>query len=477
MYGCKKTFSVSVLTLSDKCLSTRSVVVSLFKKLKSDGYVLVRSTRKWNKEGTGIAKGRGNNDYEFTQRLKETIEESPLSKMVFKNKNSAVDKVLYRKELKNGEKKVKLRSASRLFLLILLVHADEMGVVPNLSTAQISKLMGGLSRDRFKSQLATLLEMGIIRHQVSGCTGVALFGKVKSTYYLNVFHPLLTGWGSHVSRLSVRIEGISDGNTETEAKALFQRGPGNSARWPSVVKGYVDSVEIEKLGRFFRERRLEESFQRKLCEIASEMLSDSQSGCNGFTVSPESLHHFMPNELLSKKYAETLLSNFHSHLTKGASATKENINTEASVLETLEKEVKSTLTLGFNSYQIQGKADVGLLCSEYLQLVWLIKMLATRIAKRYWSFLQQALGRDFKLKRAAIVPRFKICSNTGEEYIGGYEILYIGSELNDESRDDELKIVENRFELCTSDGELNVLRKFRVHEDMEQIIKKMFLPA
>jgi len=54
--------------------------------------------------------------------------------------------------------------------------------------SDISKLTG-MSKDRFRSQLEKLKDLGYIRSHISGVTGARLFGVVNGAYFLNLRHP------------------------------------------------------------------------------------------------------------------------------------------------------------------------------------------------------------------------------------------------------------------------------------------------
>lgn len=85
------------------------------------------------------------------------------------------------------------RAAVRLWLMVLVAHSNENGVVSGLSVADFNWLLGKFAKDRHRSQLSLLIELRVIVGYKAGFTGKALFGKVKGEYVLNGKHPLLSG--------------------------------------------------------------------------------------------------------------------------------------------------------------------------------------------------------------------------------------------------------------------------------------------
>ncbi|MBM4953961.1 hypothetical protein HYO25_15430 [Vibrio parahaemolyticus] len=81
-------------------------------------------------------------------------------------------------------------TARRMFLIVLLAHADEFGVVSQLSLAKLARLLGRFSKDRHKSQLNYLRQHRVIIGYQAGFTDGKLFGKKSSRYLLNLAHPI-----------------------------------------------------------------------------------------------------------------------------------------------------------------------------------------------------------------------------------------------------------------------------------------------
>ena len=80
---------------------------------------------------------------------------------------------------------VKINSAQRLFLIILLFHANQAGVVDSLSFNRLSKL-SGMTRERLKSQLNRLMALGYIENYTAGVACSSIFGRRPGIFFLNI---------------------------------------------------------------------------------------------------------------------------------------------------------------------------------------------------------------------------------------------------------------------------------------------------
>lgn len=80
-----------------------------------------------------------------------------------------------------------LSSANRMLLLVLLAHADRMGVVQGIGGTELAAL-AGLASGRLATQVEKLVGLGLVRSVVNGVTGDKLLGKVPSAYVLNLQH-------------------------------------------------------------------------------------------------------------------------------------------------------------------------------------------------------------------------------------------------------------------------------------------------
>ena len=363
-YGSEESFSIDVLSLAEKFLSTKNTVIKLFQSLRQSGYVLT--------EEAFNSRGRGKNIYTFTQAFRDELENDFFIKNACENENPVIDALFKNKVVINKrsgvDNKVLLRSSNRLFLLILILHADNFGVVSNLSNTEISKLMGGISRDRFKSQLKTLYDIGVIKCHVSGVTGKELFGKVKGKYYLNLTHQLFECKKTEISLLKLNFNIIIDGIASTEItelhslyKSLFDLNgnytyPGSLERfnYSPLIAENVKNFEIRKILPLFKNKALHDQLQLHLLENASEMLSNNWESLEG------------------------------------------SENTIAITDSAWLKIVPLTKKENFDG------AD-----SAYCDFKPFINSLSIRIAKKYKSLMLYFLGDDFKPCKVTLVPHGK----------------------------------------------------------------------
>ncbi|MFH4601625.1 hypothetical protein [Vibrio diabolicus] len=289
-YGLKGQFTQSVDEIIRDSKATRNTVVELFRDLKEGGYVVVESS--W------LVKGKGKNVYHFTEKVDELLNSDSCLKAVCGSIKPATVSVMNSDSLQSfGGVNLKIRNSNRLFLSILVAHADEFGTVSNLSFSDISKSMGGISRDRFKSQLSTAKKMGVVEYHIAGVTGKRLFGKTKSTFYLNISHPLLESSFRCLGELKIYLNDAFHKTKRTESIALgifsesrdktshvFSKLSKDEAltefhNWPdelSCLKRIVEdnpnpSVELSVLW-YFRDRAVLEQLQLVLNALASEMM-------------------------------------------------------------------------------------------------------------------------------------------------------------------------------------------------------------
>lgn len=91
----------------------------------------------------------------------------------------------------------KLSVVNRLLLSVLLCRADRFGVVSDLGSSELCKVVG-LDQKSLKHRMRRLIDQGLIRTYVPGATSSVLFAKMKSIYFLNLNHPELIGGGISV---------------------------------------------------------------------------------------------------------------------------------------------------------------------------------------------------------------------------------------------------------------------------------------
>lgn len=80
-----------------------------------------------------------------------------------------------------------LSLTNKLFLAVLLAHADDSGVIRDMGVADLMELTG-MSRDRIGYQMDSLKQHGYIRSSVSGVTMPGIFGASPGFIFLNLKH-------------------------------------------------------------------------------------------------------------------------------------------------------------------------------------------------------------------------------------------------------------------------------------------------
>lgn len=104
-------------------------------------------------------------------------------------------------DLRNKRQPGQLSVVNRLLLGVLLCRADRFGVVTDLGSAELCKVVG-LDQISLKHRVRRLIDQGLIRAYVPGATSTVFFSKMKSVYFLNLNHPELPGGGGATSVLA-----------------------------------------------------------------------------------------------------------------------------------------------------------------------------------------------------------------------------------------------------------------------------------
>lgn len=166
-------------------------------------------------------------------------------------------------QLRARKKPGSLNRVNRLLMAVLLCGADRFGVVRNLGTVQICKATG-LSKEKLRSRLKTLMAQELIRSYLPGLSSPVLSVKRKSVYYLNLNHAQLVGGGQATSIL-----GIAGGDKDPAALALLLsiRSAANRDEKECAEKAPILKVLAGQGGPFYR------TFQALLEGYAAQLLS------------------------------------------------------------------------------------------------------------------------------------------------------------------------------------------------------------
>ncbi|MEF1288579.1 hypothetical protein [Vibrio sp. M260118] len=221
-FGFDREFEISMKDMTEVLFASRKAVYNLIAKLKKHDVLRIS-------EGAKV-RGKGRNCYTFYSALVEHLEHRQLFNQLLQN-DDAINRILsndsslsFRRKQKDSPfpKVMQLRSSHRLFLSILALNADRYGCVNNLSRAEICQLMGRISGSRFKSQLDTLIEAGLVQIYFPGGADSYLFGKMKGVFYLNYTHPVFSDRAKVLKRYKVHVPVIVRSTEQTEASALME---------------------------------------------------------------------------------------------------------------------------------------------------------------------------------------------------------------------------------------------------------------
>jgi len=111
-------------------------------------------------------------------------------------------------DLRGKRQPGRLTVVNRLLLGVLLCRADRFGVVSDLGSSELCKVVG-LDQVSLKHRVRRLIDQGLIRAYVPGATSSVLFAKMKSVYFLNLNHPELSE-ESNVTSVLICSNGISE---------------------------------------------------------------------------------------------------------------------------------------------------------------------------------------------------------------------------------------------------------------------------
>ena len=114
-----------------------------------------------------------------------------------------------------------LNPKTKFLLIVLLLKADNYGVVRGVGLAELGKLTG-MKKSRVQGQLDVLLAQGYIHSLFPGITSTHLFGKVETVYFLNLRHDCYESKSSGSSTIVYIVEGYSPVHECSFVHDLFQ---------------------------------------------------------------------------------------------------------------------------------------------------------------------------------------------------------------------------------------------------------------
>lgn len=168
----------------------------------------------------------------------------------------------------------RLSIVNRLLLGVLLCHADRLGAIRNLGSAELRKVTG-LAQEGLKHRIQRLVDQGLIRAYVPGATGRVMFGRAKSAYFLNLAHPELSEGCRTAAVLVCRTLVVMGKHMLDEADTLFNASCSNDVRaWFGQARV---ADRVSQIINFFPRRemsRVSPILQCRLENYASALLSE-----------------------------------------------------------------------------------------------------------------------------------------------------------------------------------------------------------
>ncbi|MDG2632481.1 hypothetical protein P7M35_21815 [Vibrio parahaemolyticus] len=401
-------FSNKSIEISKEFGVSLNSVTSLFTTLKSTHSIIV--------EEQYSLKGRGQYSYTLTEKVLLNHDEFGVLERIIQTKNPTISRLLNNelsglveseKSLENEDGDTRQRSpfraANRLFLILLLLHSNELGVVAEISSTYIRKIMGGISAERFKSQLNTLKQLCLVKRHIAGITGKELFGRTKGSYYLSIEHPYLQESYAQVNSLRLDFNStVTRHNESTEIICLFDayRYSWDFSEqrvnikllerytWLPVVADVMRDVSIEFVISFFQNRALHDQMHQWVYQVSSELLLHSFDSVEDIAV------NLCSDELIR------LLS-----LAKSASITKQKAIRES--VSAIQKTKLRMNPLQFLTDVLNFDADRESSQSSYWQYVALTRLIllfGLKVSLRYKRLLELGHFDLSQMSQCVIVP-------------------------------------------------------------------------
>lgn len=407
-HGFGSEFSNKALEISEELGVSTNTVSSLFSALKASQCIKIREQY--------ALKGRGKNCYTLTNKVLLNHDDFGILPEVMVTQNPAIIRLLGN-ELSNLiektqpqindsngiKKRQPFRASNRLFLTLLLLHSNELGVIEEISSTQIRKMMGNISAERFKSQLNTLKKLGLVKCHIAGMTGKELFGRTKGSYYLNIDHPFLKDSFENVSSLLLDFNDVTyDYNESTEVTCLIEayrytrdidrkathQGKLKYYPWSDVMGKVMEDFPIQPVIHFFRNPIFHDHLHQWVCQVASELMLHSFNSIGDLQVNQcsESL-----TQLLS--------------LSKSVPLTKQQQVIDAlPPLQRTKRLLDDSLflndVLGIDD-KVQGSS---LLYWQHIVLTRLILTLGFNMAERYKKLLKLSGLGEQRINQCVVVP-------------------------------------------------------------------------
>ncbi|NOI55229.1 hypothetical protein F0248_19390 [Vibrio crassostreae] len=169
-------FVLSAKDLSGKYGVSLKTVNSTLKYLVQSGYA--------KRSNFSVKRGRPIGRYAFTSELKKKLNE-PSDWIDFIRTSRFWEQAVINLLQASSTERSTFTVSNRYLICILVLFANELGVVENIPASRIAKILS-FSSLRLRSQLGHLVSNQVLLSYTSGVTGKYLFGKSSGIYYLNI---------------------------------------------------------------------------------------------------------------------------------------------------------------------------------------------------------------------------------------------------------------------------------------------------
>ena len=219
-------FIIRLFVRHGASFSFSGTVKSLVQECDSDDRAVRKGMDYLNKIGliTQVKDSSGKISHQFinsVQDYKKTKSpaESPLPPL-----HEQIDAVLFPEYGDNPErvKRGGFSRASRYLLAVMLAHSNELGMVTNVSNAELCKL-AGMTEQRFRLQIKNLLDSSILCGYMPGFNGAALLGKVKSEFALGLSNAVFGTCASRYGCVDYEELAITNLNEMAAVDAVYFR--------------------------------------------------------------------------------------------------------------------------------------------------------------------------------------------------------------------------------------------------------------
>jgi hypothetical protein len=349
--------------------------------------------------------------YEFTGDFYSYIKSSEVKKTTIEA-DTCISILMDSEELKS----LSDRAAVKLLLLTLLAHSDKFGVVRGLSIKDLHELLGGFTKDKHRSQIASLRGAGFIAEYSAGMSGGILLGKEKSEYLLNFTHPAFSQHKELNSSKTILFKNnfrdelfsITRLSAYLTGKELYRKNEINSSeRLVTSLLGEIKgnrkeakaklNSAINGIGNAFDGDVRAFQIQRYVSRLAMNMLHSPSKLDSGVDDVCKNLKF---DELFSDKFLREIIVEEFCKVASKEKISQRPLNQQTRYYKQLELYMNKTI--GHRLSKEQAKTIKGSYTEQISAIAWLVSLCVIYTAKEYNELLTEKGLRVNKQTEAAI---------------------------------------------------------------------------